>query len=101
MPSQTYKIAHIRKQRQNIIIMPMAKSFQFASQQDKDDTQRAIQACASQAGLAGTVCLVWEAGRNFCFKAPKPWHAFSSILLVSSPVLSAPFTSPMTYMCPD
>lgn len=71
-----FRIAHIRQQGQDIIIVPMDSQFQFRTQEQKAAAKVALQRCATAAGLAGTVCLVWTYGRNFYFIAPQPWHPF-------------------------
>ena len=65
----TYKVAHLREQGQNMIIIPL-------DQQPSDDQIDSLQYGASSAGLAGTVVPVWRSGSSFRFIAPQPWHPF-------------------------
>ncbi|NUW72499.1 hypothetical protein HOP38_08205 [Vibrio mediterranei] len=76
MSSETYQVAHIREQGQDMIIIPLNQRVGTYSQSQLNDLKRSLQFYASDAGLAGEVCLVWESGRTFHFLAPTPWHAF-------------------------
>jgi hypothetical protein len=76
MPTETYQIAHIKEQNQDIIIVPMDPSIDYKTQQQKDTIQQTIQICATNAGLAGIVCLVWENKNRFNFMAPPQWHSY-------------------------
>jgi len=65
----TFDVAHINVQGQDIIIVPL----------DREPTPEQIdglQACATSAGLAGTVCPVWQEFGRIRFIAPRPWHPF-------------------------
>jgi len=72
----TYKIAHLREQGQNIIIVPLDPSFEHKSSSDQKGIVSALQACASSAGLAGTVVPVWQVGSNHKFIAPNNWQSY-------------------------
>ena len=76
MPTETYQIAHINKQNQDIIIVPVSPSIGTKSQQQQDTILQTIQSCAFDAGLAGVVCLVWESMNRFNFIAPPQWHPY-------------------------
>ena len=71
-----FRIAHLREQGQDMIIVPLES--QFGNQ--PDGTQHAIigelQAHARGAGLAGRIVAVWESGGRMHFIAPQPWHSF-------------------------
>lgn len=71
-----YRIAHLREQGVDMIIVPLDSSFGAKSDVDQQDTIDALQACASAAGLAGTVVPVWRSGGSHRFIAPPNWHAF-------------------------
>jgi hypothetical protein len=68
----SYKVAHVREQGQDMIIVPLDSSFgrEPSTQQHRfiDDLQRR----ATSAGLRGRVVAVWNGG----FIAPRPWHPF-------------------------
>jgi hypothetical protein len=72
----TYRIAHLREQGQDIIIVPLESSFGSRSESEQTDFIAAIQCCARSAGLAGTVVPVWRSGSSHRFIAPPNWHAF-------------------------
>ena len=72
----TYKIAHLREQGQDMIIVPLDSSFGSKSDGDQSDFIAALQYCARAAGLAGTVVTVWRSGSSHRFIAPRNWHAF-------------------------
>lgn len=75
--STTFKIAHLREQGQDIIIVPLDRSFGLKTKQEQGETVEAIQACAMSAGLRGTVVPVWDSGGGrMAFIAPTPWHPF-------------------------
>ena len=78
MASQVYKVAHIREQGQDMIIVPVASRVQSMSSQEQNELKASLQYYARDAGLAGEVCLVWEYGNRCHFLAPKPWHPFFS-----------------------
>ncbi|MGJ8516627.1 hypothetical protein [Carnimonas bestiolae] len=71
-----YDVAHIREQGQNMIIIPLGSSFGRKSQQQQSEFESSIQYAASNAGLAGTVVLIWREGNRVSFIAPRQWHAF-------------------------
>ncbi len=76
--SNTYEVAHIREQGQDIIIIPVSNSVHRMSNFKQNELRDSLQYCASDAGLAGEVCLVWEFGRRLYFLAPQPWRPFFS-----------------------
>jgi hypothetical protein len=71
-----YKIAHLREQGQDMIIVPLESSFGNMSDSDQQEILSSLQKCASSAGLAGTVVPVWRSGSGHRFIAPRPWHSF-------------------------
>ena len=76
MRSQSYEIAHIRKQGQDMIIVPVSSSVGSKNQQKQNEIKDSLQIYAADAGLAGIVCLVWSSGNRFNFLAPQQWHGF-------------------------
>lgn len=79
-----FQIAHVREQGQDIIIIPLDRSFGYKSSREQTQITQALQVSASAAGLAGTVVPVWEhtAGR-MAFIAPPPWRNFFQSLSLS------------------
>lgn len=71
-----YKIAHIREQGVDLIIIPLDSSFGNKSETDQHEIISALQACASSAGLAGAVVPIWREGSGHRFIAPSNWHPF-------------------------
>jgi hypothetical protein len=71
-----FKIAHIKEQGVDLIIIPLDSSFDYKTQNDQIETVGALQMYASSAGLAGKVVPVWLSGRNMKFIAPPNWHPF-------------------------
>lgn len=55
----TYDVAHIREEGVDLIIIPLRSSFGHRTTLEQNETTRYLQACASAAGLAGTVVPVW------------------------------------------
>ena len=67
-----YKVAHLREQGQDMIIIPLEASFGSKSDADQNGFMVDLQTRANAAGLRGTVAAVWPGG----FRAPSPWHPF-------------------------
>jgi len=72
-----YKIAHIREQGTDLIIVPLEPRFGNMSSEDQNATITSLQLHASGAGLRGTVVPVWDSGGGrMAFIAPNQWHPF-------------------------
>lgn len=71
-----FKIAHIREQGQDMIIIPLESSFGRKSEQEQSEIIASLQACAIGANLAGTVVVVWKDGNSHRFIAPNKWQPF-------------------------
>lgn len=71
-----FKIAHIREQGINLIIIPLESDFENKSNDAQQEIIDSLQLAASSAGLAGTVVPVWRTGRQHSFIAPNRWHPF-------------------------
>lgn len=72
-----FDVAHLHVQGQDLIIVPLGREFGYKSDAEKDDIVGALQACANDAGLAGTVVPVWDAGSGrMAFIAPRGWHPY-------------------------
>jgi hypothetical protein len=74
--SNKFKIAHIKEQNQQIIIIPLDSSFGRKSDAEQLEAVQELQACANSAKLAGSVVVVWPEGSTFKFRAPNAWHPF-------------------------
>ena len=70
------KIAHLKQQGIDLIIVPLAPSFGREFQTTQESIVSSIQARAIAAGLAGTVVPVWDDNGRMGFRAPIPWHPF-------------------------
>jgi hypothetical protein len=72
-----FDVAHLREQGQDMIIVLLGHEFQFKTDAERANIVAALQICADQAGLAGTVVPVWDSGGGrMAFVAPRPWHPF-------------------------
>lgn len=72
-----FKVAHLRQQGVDLIIIPLESSFGNKTLQDQKAAITELQARASTAGLAGTVVLVWDAGGGrMGYVAVPNWHSF-------------------------
>jgi hypothetical protein len=72
-----FKIAHIREQGTDMIIVPLEPSFGNQGSGEQQGAIRELQVRSRAAGLAGTVVPVWDAGAGrMAFIAPQPWHPF-------------------------
>ena len=56
----TFRVAHLREQGQNIIIVPLDPDFGRKPRNEQHDVMAELQARANSAGLAGTVVPVWD-----------------------------------------
>jgi len=74
MPS--FKVAHLREQGQDMIIVPLSSNFANMSSNDQRSMLADLQGHARSAGLAGKVVAVWSDGGRMGFIAPPPWHPF-------------------------
>jgi len=73
----TFKIAHVREQGVDLIIIPMERSFAYRPSSDQQAIIAQLQAYAISAKLAGTVTPVWDYGQGeMGFIAPESWHPF-------------------------
>lgn len=73
------KVAHLREQGQNMIIIPLDRQFGFKSQSEQNSVIAELQQRSHNAGLAGTVVAVWDSGGGrMSFIAPPQWHPFFS-----------------------
>lgn len=72
----TFKVAHLREQGQDMIIVLVNPSVGRRPQREQHALTETLQQAASSAGLRGTVAIIWRDGRNVGFIAPRPWHPF-------------------------
>lgn len=70
MPS--FRVAHLREQGQDMVIVPMDSSFGQRTSSDQQGFVSEMQSRSVAAGLRGRVAVVWPGG----FIAPNPWHPF-------------------------
>lgn len=71
------KIAHVREQGIDLIVVPLDRSFGFKSDSDQYEIISELQARSNAAGLRGTVVPVWDnGGGRMAFIARQNWHAF-------------------------
>lgn len=72
-----YKVAHLREQGQDMIVIPLDRSFELKLEQDKNEIIINLQLRARGARLAGLVIPTWDAGGGqLKFIAPQRWHPF-------------------------
>lgn len=72
-----YKVAHLREQGQDVIIVPLEGSFGRKSPNDQGAILNELQLRANSAGLKGRIVPVWDRGRGqLSFLAPEQWHPF-------------------------
>lgn len=75
MPS--LQVAYIREQGVDLIIAPLDPSFDHQPPDKQESAIRDITLAARNAGLAGTVVPVWDAGSGrMSFRAPRSFHPF-------------------------
>ncbi len=84
-----FEIAHIRERDSNgrevhLIIVPLEASFGHKTAEDQQEAVSELQLRANAAGLAGTVCPVWDAGTGrMGFIAPPNWHPYFKSLTLA------------------
>ena len=67
----------MRRDGQDVIIVPVDRSFGQRSPAEQARIQEAFQRSAAAAEIAGVVVPVWEdASGRMAFRAPPPWHDF-------------------------
>ena len=71
-----FKVAHLREQGNDMIIVPLDPAFGNKTTADQREIIEDLQRHASSAGLRGRVVPVWESGRSMYFIAPDQWRAF-------------------------
>ena len=73
----TFQVAHLQRDGQDVIIVPVDRSFGKRSPSEQARIQEAFQRSAAAADMAGVVVPVWEdAAGRMAFRAPPPWHDF-------------------------
>lgn len=73
----TFKIAHVKQQGTDLIIIPLSQDFRYKSDASKISVANELQIRASNAGLAGTVVPVWDnGGSRMAFIAPENYRPF-------------------------
>jgi hypothetical protein len=76
-----YKVAHVKEQGIDLIIIPLESSFGSKPAQDQQEIMAEFQLRASGADLAGTVVPVWlDSSGRMGFVAPQRWHPFFASL---------------------
>ena len=71
-----YRVAHVREQGVDLIIIPLASDFGHKGSPAQREIITELQVRARAAGLAGTVVPVWNSGGRSNFIAPRNWHSF-------------------------
>ncbi len=71
-----FKVAHLREQGQRHTYVPLESSFEHKLDSVQQDVIEELQVRANNAGLRGSVVVVWEYGGKMRFIAPRPWHPF-------------------------
>jgi hypothetical protein len=76
-----FKIAHVKEQGVNLIIVPLDSAFGHKVSGDQKQIIGELQLHARAAGLAGTIVPVWDnGGGRMAFIAPRNWHSFFASL---------------------
>lgn len=71
------EIAHLREQGQDMIIVPLDRSFGTKGRQEQSQVVTELQTRSESAGLSGKVVPVWDSGGGrMAFIAPQVWHSF-------------------------
>ncbi|MDT3749759.1 MULTISPECIES: hypothetical protein [Pseudomonas] len=71
-----YKIAHVHRSGQDMIVFPLDSSFGRKTGTEQQEIVDSLQQAAWSANLAGTVVAIWQSGNRVHFHAPTAWHPF-------------------------
>jgi hypothetical protein len=72
-----FQVASLRREGQDVIIIPVDRSFGKRSSGEQARIQEAFQKSAASVDMPGVVVPVWEdASGRMAFRAPPPWHDF-------------------------
>lgn len=76
-PMPTFQVAHLQRDGQHVIIVPVDRAFGARSPAEQSRIQEAFQRSATAAKIPGVVVTVWEepTGR-MAFRAPPAWQEF-------------------------
>lgn len=73
----TFQVAHLKHAGQDVIVIPVDRSFGKRSAAEQARIQEAFQRSAAAIDMPGAVVPVWEdATGRMAFRAPPPWHDF-------------------------
>jgi len=73
----TVKIAHLNRQGQDMIIVPLASDFGHKPDHEQESVIGELQMHTASARLRGHVVPVWDSGGGrMGFRAPENWHPF-------------------------
>lgn len=72
-----FQVAQLRHGDQDVIIVPVDRSFGKRSPAEQARIQEAFQRSASAASIPGAVVLVWDdSSGKMAFRAPPTWNEF-------------------------
>lgn len=71
-----YRVAHVRHQHSNMVIVIINPSFFYGSGNDQQRWFTAIQQCVRSVNLAGQTIVVTSDNGRFRFYGPNNWHSF-------------------------
>jgi hypothetical protein len=73
----TFQVAHLRREGQDVIIVPVDRSFGKRSVTEQARIQEAFQRRAAAIEMKWVVVPVWEdSSGRLAFRAPPAWHDF-------------------------
>src|SRR3954452_14401374 len=73
----TFQVAYLRHNGQDLIIVPVDRTFAKRSPMEQARIQEAFQRSALAADMSGLVVTVWEdSSGRMAFRAPPPCHEF-------------------------
>ncbi len=78
---ETYEVAHLREQGEDIVMVLVAPRFGHLGNRVQNAVRVRLQTASRSAGLAGTVVPVWDAGGGrMGYMAPPQWRSFFNSL---------------------
>ena len=86
---ETFEVAHINRQGQDIIMVLVANAFGSLSRSEQSRISNLLEIASHSAGLKGTVVPVWDGGfGRLAFLAPIPWMTFFKSLTLEDVALN-------------
>jgi hypothetical protein len=75
-----YRVAQLTHEGENVILVPMDRSFGKSVQEHKEQELTKLQAAAESTGLNGIVVAIWDSAGSVGAFGPDKWKNFAESL---------------------